>query len=114
MAHGGPRSRRGRGFGGWGFRGGGIWGWVARRRVYVARRAQRSLGGGAAVLVGAILDQLDVVVAVAPEELLGGAQRTGVVVALERPGRRTDHSGQFGEHRQIQGLPGRRVAGGLR
>ena len=42
--------------------------------------------GAAVVVVGALLDQLEVVVAELPEELLGDLERGGVVVGVERLG----------------------------
>ena len=48
--------------------------------------------------VGALLDELEVVVAERPEELLGHLERAGVVVLLVRRGRGVDHDAELGEH----------------
>ncbi len=69
------------------------------------RRPQRPLGrvGGLRprLVVGATLDQLDVVVAEPPEERLGALERAGVVELLERLGRLGDDGVELGEHRPV-------------
>ena len=69
----------------------------------------------AALAVGALLDQLDVVVAEPPEERLGALERPGVVVVVERRGRLVDDVGELGEQRPVERLGDRGdVAGGSR
>ena len=55
-------------------------------------------------VVGALLDQLEVVVAELPEELLGDLERGRVVVGLERLGRPGDDHRQAAEQRAVDRL----------
>ena len=62
--------------------------------------------------VGPALDQLEVVVAEAPEERLGALEGAGVVVAVEGRGGLVDQVGQAGEHGPVERLgDGGEVAG---
>ena len=62
------------------------------------RRGAR-VGG---VLVGARLDELDVVVAERPEERFGAFQRAGVVIGVEGGGGFGDHLTQARQHGQVE------------
>ena len=65
------------------------------------RDAQRKRSGGLAdigLVVGALLDELEVVIAERPEERFGDLQRAGVVVTVERLGRLGDDLVERGEH----------------
>ena len=75
------------------------------------RRASAAERGRVAVAVGADLDQLEVVVAEAPEERLGALERPGVVEGVERRGGVVDQRGQIGEHRPVERLGGPRRRG---
>ena len=79
-----------------------------------AARAEAVSGGTRVGAVGAVLDQLEVVVAERPEERLGQLQRAGVVVRLERRGRLLDDVGQAGEHRAVERLGDQRRVQGER
>ena len=52
--------------------------------------------------VGPGLDQLDVVIAEEPEELLGEVKRPRVLVSLERRGALPGHRREPAEHGQVQ------------
>src|SRR6478609_7289125 len=70
--------------------------------------AQRGTGARSGLValtaVGAVLDELEVVVAERPEEGLRGLERAGVVPALEPLGRLVDDVGEGREHRQVEGV----------
>src|SRR3546814_12715991 len=68
----------------------------------------RRLGGGTAlVVVRPLLDQLEIVVAELPKELLHCLQGTGVIVGVERVGRGRDNVGELADQREIDGQIGR-------
>ncbi|MCB5293707.1 hypothetical protein BJQ90_03165 [Arthrobacter sp. SO3] len=74
----------------------------------VQARCQRCQDGGllgiARGTVGAVLNELHVVIGEMPEEALGDLQRPGVVVVLERLRGLLDHVGELGQHGPVQGV----------
>ena len=73
----------------------------SQQRVERERQAPRPMRRHPTA-VGAALDQLEVVVAEAPEEPLGPLERARVVVALERRRRVVDQRGEAREHRAVE------------
>src|SRR5690606_31363285 len=69
----------------------------------VERRTGRR-GAGALALVRAALHEREVVVAEAPEEVLGALEGAGPVEVLERRGGLVDELCQRGEHRTVERL----------
>ena len=68
------------------------------------RCLRRRFGGRSLTAVCPFLDQLDVVVAEAPEEGLGDLEGAGVVVRLERFRRAGDDPGELGQQRAVDRL----------
>ena len=66
----------------------------------LCRRGRRIIFG----TVGAFLDQLQVVIAERPEELLRHLERIGVLELVQRMGCPLDDIAQFCQHRQVVGL----------
>ena len=65
--------------------------------------------------VGAVLDELDVIVAELPEERLDGVERLGVIVVLQRVGGFANHRGERTHRRTVEGDRHiRRIPHGLR
>ena len=73
--------------------------------------AGRAGGLVAALTVGPVLDQFQVVVAEEPEELFRLRQRGRVLIRLERAGAAADHRRQPAEHRRVQRLTDGRLRG---